>query len=181
MQRSFLMLLIGLCFTCGCASNHSIDSLQSQEQLQRLNMAVAGRKARLLLQDGTTLKVSQLNVGSEQTSFFTKDSSERRLIPTTDIVQITVKRVGRGALQGLGIGLGAGFLIGLAIAAPDTGDSVSNEVDEFFTGSITVPVLGIVAGTLAGAQVGSPQHFNFQLPPPSGEESVESSSSEPLP
>ncbi len=130
--------------------------------LAEVDRALAGRKARIELADGSTVEgAKKVEVGPETTFFQMGD--EGRQVPTTTITRITALRDRRTVL-----GFATGALIGGVVA----GLSAENERDDGLFDAVVVPFavglgagVGAGAGAALGATVGKrPERIVYEAP-----------------
>jgi uncharacterized protein YceK len=152
-MRTLLVVLIVFTLT-GCATMRVVDT-QAPSPYAEVNKATQGRVVQVQLADGRTLEATDLDVAPDVASYVDADG-QMHTVATDTIEQIRLVRHGRGALEGLGIGLmmgaASGAMVGLASGSTcDEGDLFCDP--GFF--ALAFGALGGAAGSLVGLAAGS--------------------------
>ena len=154
------MVLVVVVMVCpGCATTYLLDSEErssaAHEPIAEINERASVSRVGLSLDDGPLLIVSNLRVGPDSTSWVTASSYET--VATSSVTRVQFVNRGRGALDGLGLGLLGGVVVGGVLGAvsyngPDFFTSSRGESARFgavFLSFITVP-LGLLTGVTIG-------------------------------
>lgn len=160
------LLAVTLAFApTGCGTSRIVifNHPQGSGQVQELNERAAKHDATVILAGGETLQAASLRIDGDSTSWLDPDTREARTTETSAIEKVEFRSSGRGALNGLGIGIltGGGALALLGLAEGD--DTCPPGRWCFFQWTaeekaglygVTGGVLGGLAGLLIGAAVG---------------------------
>lgn len=143
----YLYLLFAAIAFTGCTSTRVVDT-QAPSPYAEVNEAVQGRVVQVQLADGRALQATDLDVAPDVASYVDADG-QMHTVATDRIEQIRLIQHGRGALEGIGIGLltggGGGALVGLMSA------STCGKDDWFCGPGFNAAVFGTLFGAIGGA------------------------------
>ena len=105
-----LTLLLVLIVLGGCRHTRSLDPT-------RLNARATRQPAALVLTDGQRLEARALHVAPDVTTWLDPATGAARSVPTSELASATVVDRSRGTLEGLGIGLATGAVLGTGAGA----------------------------------------------------------------
>jgi hypothetical protein len=151
----------------GCSHVHPGDPTSGSDVLDNVNSAVAGRTVEVKLRDDTELWGKNVTVGADSTCFeLVGQPSHSRTwrgpvagcIPSSDIETMTIRRQGRGALEGGTVGLMGGFALGALVGLLEPAISI-------LPAAAVVSPLGAVPGIIYGALTGSKDVYDFRRRP----------------
>ena len=143
----------------------------------RINRLARRKQVLLTLADGRALKVSSLQATPDSTSWFNKDTDRFETVATAEIQEIRFVKRGKGALQGLGLGLLTGAVLGAIVARGEV--TVNGATDEQLCGeegdpflcyyavttkaalAVSMVGLGSLLGPIVGAVLGSKEVYRF--------------------
>ena len=153
----------------GCSTLRRADSA-AVIQFSEINKQAQRARARVILTDGQQYRAFQLQVTMDSTSWFDPKTGRVRSVATGAISEITFIRKGRGALQGLGIGLVVGALSGAFLGLVHGDDPPCGESwicfrftaqQKAMIGAVSLGSLGGAVGSLTGAILGSKNRYRF--------------------
>lgn len=149
-MRCTLFVLTALVLT-GCTSTRVADP-QAPRPYTEVNEAVQGRVVQLHLADGRTLRATDLDVAPDVASYMDADG-QMHTVATDRIEQIRLTQHGRGALDGLGVGLlmggAGGAMIGFGLGSACSEDDLL--CDPGFYAAISGALFGALGGLVGGA------------------------------
>jgi len=158
------LFIISLALTLNhCTSKRLIDSANSGgASWQALNRNQG--KAEVTLKNERKILATQLQARSDSATWVNAVSGRPQTVATAEIRQIRFKKSGRGALQGLGIGLLTGATLGGIIGFASGGDppckpapnNVLDFCEAFRLSAVEKAAVGAIYLGIAGALVGSP-------------------------
>jgi hypothetical protein len=91
-----------------------------------------GKEAYIILRDGTILSGRKVEIGVDSSSCIQKYSKASVCIPQSEVKEIRTKNHGKGAIEGLGFGILAGFLVtGIALNKIDTEKGDAHTIGSF--------------------------------------------------
>jgi hypothetical protein len=158
-MKTLSRLLIFLILFSGCSTTSLVqtDHLTSDE----LNKKINGKQGLIMLTKNGEIKAKNIQVDIDTTSYIDLKTQNRNSMPTSRIVQINIKKRGKGALQGLGIGFLSGACIGsiLCIKWGDETDVPCMLVVPPFFG-----VFAMLPSTLLGTLIGSTEKYILSEP-----------------
>jgi len=179
LKKSFIILLA--LTLSHCTSKRLINPADSGDaSWQALNRNQG--KAEVTLNNDQKILATQFQARSDSATWVNAVSGRPQTVATAEIKTIRFKKSGRGALQGLGIGLLAGAAAG-AIIGLASGDDPPCETDpndafgfgrgicEAFrlsaaekaaAGAVALGIAGMLVGTPTGALIGSKEEYRFQ-------------------
>jgi hypothetical protein len=139
--------ILAVLVLAGCTSTRVVDSSAPMPYAE-VNEQAQRRTAQMQLADGRTMRATYLRVDRDSASYV-DGMGDVRSIATSRIVSVRFTRHGRGALQGIGIGLlsggGGGALVGLM-------SSTTCGKDDWFCGpGFNAAVFGVFFGAIGGA------------------------------
>ena len=163
-MRVFLVAATVLtCLLCGCANVREVDIDAGGSRLQEITENARGRVVSVELRDGRVHEVEDLSVGAETTCWKDRDRfrslsgrNEPNCVPTSEVSRVIIPRRVRGALQGAGLGLGAGAAVfGAAALVQQLSDSIAiSEGGGFLLYLIpATPVIGGAVGAAKGEDI----------------------------
>lgn len=151
----------------GCSHVHPSDPTSGTEVIGEVNRAVKGRTVDITLLDTTVLWAENVRVTADSTRFSVvgQPSYSRTWrgkpgsgLPTSEIRAISIRRHGRGALEGAAYGFASGFGAGAILGARDPWVPVRG-------GAAVIGGAGFVAGLVYGAIAGSKDVYDFTVAP----------------
>ncbi len=161
-QKSCIHLLLILSIMhVGCSSSRFIPPDSLSDELAEINKNLSGKMARIVLtKSSEKIAAKNVSVTSDSVYYVDRKAKVIKQIALSDVHEIIIAQPGKGAVQGLGVGLvGSAALIGLSYA------SVAGEFDEIVEdgpGPGIVLLYALAAGavllvftTVTGAAVGS--------------------------
>jgi len=139
--------ILAVLVLAGCTSTRVVDSSAPMPYAE-INEQAHHQAAQVQLADGHTMRATRLRLDADSASYVDKVGAVRS-IATSRIVSVRFTRHGRGALQGIGIGLlsggGGGALVGLM-------SSTTCGKDDWFCGpGFNAAVFGVFFGAIGGA------------------------------
>lgn len=130
-----------------------------------INKAAAGKLASMTLTNGQVLSGKGLQMAMDSTFWLDKATGRKQSIATSEIGKVVIKKRGRGALEGLGIGILTGAVTGALIGFA-SGDDDPKTVflpltaeEKALGGGIVLGGAGGLLGLPIGAAVGSKDKF----------------------
>jgi hypothetical protein len=165
MKARYVIIIALAVFTSRCTHIRHVQSFEG------INKAAAGKHARMTLTNGRVLSGKDLQVAIDSTFWLDSATGRKQFIATLEIGKVVVKKRGRGALEGLGMGALAGAVIGFALGddppcEPDPNDlfGIGQGLCETFRLSAGEKALigaggGGLWGLAIGALVGSKDKF----------------------
>ena len=163
--------------TTGCSRTHqlTVDENWQTDQLRELNEKAAKKRVTLTLATGRQVQAEALRMDPETVTWLDPQTRETRSAPSGDVFSVSYKSHGRGALEGLGIGMLAGVLIGAPLAyssgddppcARDSWLCIRFDADEKATmGGIGGAGLGSLLGLLIGVGTGGTEEYLLKRQP----------------
>jgi hypothetical protein len=143
----YMYLLVVITASAGCTSTRVVDT-QAPSPYVEVNEAVQGRVVQVQLADGRTLRATDVDLAPDVASYVDADG-QMHTVATDKIEQIRLTQHGRGALEGIGIGLliggAGGAMVGLASV------SACNEGDLFCDPGFYAIAFGALFGAIGGA------------------------------
>ena len=129
----------------------------------KLNRLARGKVATVLLADGRELKVGTLQVTPDSTSWLDPETGRFESVATAEIQEMRFVRHGKGALEGLGMGLLVGAVVGGALGASARceGWCFVSQGELALIGGAVLGGIGALVGAPIGAAVGSKEIFHF--------------------
>jgi hypothetical protein len=109
MKPRYIIIIALAVFTSRCTHLRQVQSFDE------INKVAAGKPARVTLTDGRVLSGKGLQMATDSTSWLDSTTGRKQSIVTTEIDKVVIKKRGRGALEGLGMGVLAGAVIGFAL------------------------------------------------------------------
>ncbi|MGH7456723.1 MAG: hypothetical protein ACRENG_35570 [bacterium] len=160
-RHYFFMILIVALY--GCTSSRLINPRNSAD-LAKISIK-PDQKVRVTMSNGHWFIGSNLQVTPDSTRFFV--GRQFLSVANSEVKEITHVRRGKGALQGLGLGLLTGTAVGgiIGIAAYKPCDNCFIDFGPGFSlmaGSALGILLGGPFGALIGADIGSKSKYQFQ-------------------
>jgi len=139
------LFMLAVCLI-GCTSSYTIHETTASDHrtYSQLNEELRGRSATIVLKAGENIPVENVEVTMDSTSWSDSKLKENHIIPNSMILKIIIKDRGRGAIDGLHVGVFGGLaIIGAVLLGGSWGD---NNMQWYYAGAM--PVLG--AGMGAG-------------------------------
>ena len=159
-----LMLTVML---VGCTHNYTVR-LRSSEDYASLNQRALRKQAIVTLMDGQKLTPNMLRFDPDSTSWFDPNTQRVIAVQTAEVSNVRFVRRGKGAAEGLGIGLLGGGLFGAVIGFASGDDETDcfplclTAKEKAVLGGIVLGVIGGVLGTLAGVSSGSRDNYHIE-------------------
>ena len=153
-----LMPLLG-----GCSHRAVLRVPGPADEFRAANGVLAGRSAEVRTQDGQIHNWFDVKIAADSMYGLIKDATpERASVATTALAEITVKRHGRGALEGLAIGLVAAGVLGFAVGPNEDDDCFA--CPRFDRGEVAAlsAAGGALWGLAIGAIRGARYHYSFE-------------------
>lgn len=142
----YMHLLVVITALAGCTSARVVDT-QAPSPYAEVNEAAQDRVVQVHLADGRTLHATDLDLTPDVASYVDADG-QMHTVATDAIEQVAFVQGGRGALDGLGIGLlmggAGGAMVGLASG------STCNEDDLFCDPGFYAAAFGALFGAIGG-------------------------------
>jgi hypothetical protein len=136
----------------------------------RVSEKIAGHKATVTLTNGAQFEAQGVLVALDSVSWLDPQTDELRTVPTAEVWEIHIISHGKGALEGLGIGLLTGALTGAALGASDGDDPPGwfsmTAAQKAKGGAVVLGGLGALVGPTVGAGVGHRDVYRFDAPRP---------------
>ena len=144
-----LPLLVGVLLAAtGCTSTHQVS--KHSDGYSRITEKVTGKTVRVFLQNGQTMRLSNLYVGANSTKG-TLAQGERKRFPTSELRKIEVVDHGTGFFQGAGLGLGSGLGSTLLLAMnQDSGFKRDLAIIVGLAASVPMGLVGGIIGKIKG-------------------------------
>lgn len=163
---SLCVLLLAL-LTTGCAQTRTVGSTAGVETtFQELNARTATRKATVQLDSGKHYSARALRLTSDSAAWFDSARGVQMSVPTSSVTRIRIARSGRGALQGLRIGVGVGASIGALISAESHEPNlVLSKGSAALIGGALFGGAGLLIGSAVGMRTGR-DVYHLDAPPP---------------
>jgi len=178
--QSLPVLLVAL-MGAGCANTIAAYRPLSESATAEINETLDGRSAKVMLAEGKQIagqpiEAREVRVGIDTARWLepsTDESWRPTAVPTTALKSISVRRHGRGALDGLGLGTLSGAIVG-AVAGAAASRPCANETEmpcfgagiAAIGGGILGFASGALVGSIIGAIVGHRTLLDFDPPPP---------------
>lgn len=154
-----VVLLIVLVATTGCTRTRALSTAPSAGTLSEINQRAENSVAEVTLFTGEQAQAHRLHIAPDVATWVTEGGAVRS-VPSSEIMAVEFESEGRGALEGLGLGVvigaGSGALLGLIDQSNGSSDpsSGSDEFISFDLGSSFAVAGGIVLGGVWGGLVG---------------------------
>ncbi|MCK4679977.1 hypothetical protein KAT82_02535, partial [bacterium] len=151
----------------GCSHVHPSDPTSSADVVNEVNRVVKSRTVDITLLDTKELWAENVRVTADSTWFDVvgRPSHSRpwqldigRGVPTSEIGAISIRRHGRGALEGAAVGFLIGAVPGMIVG---TRDPYATPV----IGGVVFGVIGLAVGFVWGAIAGSKDVYDFTKAP----------------
>jgi hypothetical protein len=151
----------------GCSHVHPSDPTSAGDAVDEVNRGVSGRTVDITLMDATELWAEGVRVTADSTwlTVVGQPSYARtwrgkagRGLPTSEIRAISIRRHGRGAIEGAVYGFLWGFAAGATLGTRDPWVPVAG-------GGAVIGGIGFVTGLLYGAIAGSKDVYDFTEAP----------------
>jgi len=94
MRISVLLAVASLLVLAGCSARHI--PLSDPDSLQSANATLSGAEVEMRLSDGRTSVVTDVQFGEDEVSWTNLWSGERVSVPPDDVIDVRLKRPGRG-------------------------------------------------------------------------------------
>ena len=157
-------------FVLGCSTTLVARRPLSEAALAEVNTAIAGRNARVMatgVAEAGPLGRKDVKVTASTTEWLERPSAadpwRPRSVPTAALWMIAVRQPGRGALEGLGLGLLAGAVVGAIVGGAGSRGEIPGPVG----GGIGVGVgafTGLLIGAVLGGGIGHRKTVEFESP-----------------
>lgn len=159
MKPREVMIIALAVFTSQCTHIRQVHSFDD------INKAAAGKPASMTLTNGRVLSGKGLEVAIDSTFWLDSVTGRKQSIATSEVGKVVIKKRGRGALEGLGIGILTGAVTGAVIGFA-SGDDDPKTVflpltaeEKALGGGIVLGAAGGLLGLPIGAAVGSKDKF----------------------
>jgi len=149
----FISLMLTIMFV-GCTHNSTVR-LRSSVDYALWNKRTLRKQPVVTLMDGQKHTANNLRFDPDSTSWVDPNTQRVIAVPTAEVSNVRIVSFGKGALEGLGLGLSIGALTGGLIGTTTSGDTGSGI--QYSTGSrigIAATGLGLIGG-LIGLIIGS--------------------------
>lgn len=134
--------------------------------LGELNSKIKDKEAIIVLKDEQELIGKDIKISPDSTFWIDQDTENNKSMITSDISSIITKNRGQGAIEGLGLGILCGGVIGAAIGYGSGDDPYQWDQPIRFTAEDKALILGVglggiagLLGMLSGAAAGSNDKF----------------------
>ncbi len=152
----------------GCIHNYTVRPTSSADYAS-LNQHALRQQAIVTLLDGRAFYADKLQFAPDSTSWLDPNTRSVMAVHTTKVSDVRFVRRGRGALEGLGIGLLGGVLTGalIGLAGGDEPEDfgclpVCTAKAKAFFGGITFGAIGGLIGLPIGAMAGSKDVYHIE-------------------
>ncbi|KAA3620111.1 MAG: hypothetical protein DWQ05_05120 [Calditrichaeota bacterium] len=149
MVRHFLLIII-LAFLAGCTHSRQFSNYD------QLNSILEDKIVKLEMKDGSRLRVENLQISPDSTSWQEPKTGSKRLATGTEKVhKILIIDRGKGAAEGLGFFMAVGFGLGIAgfLDGDDPPGFFSFRAEEKFMVGFLAG--GIIPGVVLGIPIGA--------------------------
>ena len=162
MKTLYILIIITVVFVSNCTH------VRRPFTFDDVNKAGIGKKTYIALTSGRVFNGKSIRITHDSTSWLDFRTDDTQSISTSQIKSIIVKKSGRGALEGFGIGVLSGAVIGAVIGFL-SGDDDPQTVFMPYTAEEKALGYGVVLGGAGGllgvpigAAVGSKDKFVFE-------------------
>lgn len=167
-----LLLLATLLLATGCTHQQPLR-LDEVGRLARFNAQATEQIAVVTLSDGETHSARSLQVTPDLTSWIDPGSNAVMSVPTHDVADVRLRDRGKGALDGLGLGVVIGGLTGAVIGLASGDDDPDllfafKASEKAMVGGIGLGLLGGIVGLVVGGVAGSEEVYQIDRGPQSG-------------
>lgn len=157
MTKSVFTAILFILALSGCAQTNMIEKGQTTGDYYRnVNEQCQGGDAVLTLQDSSSFKVYNVNVGPDTTSWMDIADGKIKSVQTSNVYSIKVKDRTAGFLYGLGWGLLCGAVAGRAYGYATDPQELNGGPA---LGLVGGAVVGLCAGSFIGVVLGQPSYF----------------------
>ena len=167
--RKITCLAFILLWGIGCTHTH-ILAPEEPGSYASLNERAAQQGTHVMLADGQRFSAAALQMTPDWTSWIDPASGSVMNVATSEVAAVQFNRHGRGAWEGLGLGLLSGAVTGAAIGFADGDDEsgflTSTAEEKALGGGILLGGAGGLLGLLVGAAVGSKDVYLPEPPYP---------------
>jgi len=161
----FGMIVILAFILWGCTHTRHLSQIENSDEIEQINRLGVGKESKIIPHLGETITALDIHVHADQTYFLNVNSRQKDSITTSEIREIHFKRSGKGALEGLGIGLLFGATTGVVggfLSGDDDPGWFAMTAEEKATGlGIIGGIGGGILGLPIGAATGSREIFVF--------------------
>ena len=153
------LFLVLSCLVTGCIHNHTLNSTTS-DNYKSLTEQSRHRKAIIVLKNGRLYYAEKLRLEPDSTLWIDAYAKSAQAAKTSEVAHVRFTRRGKGALEGLGLGLLGGAVSGAILGFTD-GDEPSDSwwpwtaEEKAIIGGIFFGGMGGLTGILIGAIAGS--------------------------
>ena len=159
MIKSIFIPLLFILTLSGCANTVRIEKEQTtDEYYMSINKKCEKEYVVLALQDKVPLRVYNVNVGIDSTTWMDITNGKYKTVQTSNVYSVQVTDRAGGALTGLGYGTLGGALAGAAYVSAVTGPTSHPGFSVIF-GAIGGALVGAIAGPVLGVTIGKPSYF----------------------
>lgn len=164
MKNLIYILLIALFLISGCSHTYVLDKESPNEFIEKVNKKTKRKKGVIRTKDGEKNKGKEITVTVDSSSWIDMKTSYYKTIANSELNQIILNDHGKGALEGLGLGILSGFITGFGIGYLSYSEhgNFFDRKDDYAT--ITGTALGLLGGFLGligGAAGGAKEIFMF--------------------
>ena len=167
MNQRYAIIIAATIITSGCTH------LRTFKTYDDINTVAKDRKGQIILINGRGHAGRDFHLANDSTHWRDLDTNKAQSISTSQIQEISIKKSGRGAWEGFGLGLLAGAVSGVVIGFVSGDDPGANEpgLQNLFANTAGEKALGygVVFGGLGGlvglpvgAATGSKDKFVLQ-------------------
>ncbi len=155
MKTQYWMIIVLAVFTSRCTHIRNFSTLND------VNKVAQGKKASITLTSGQVFAAKDIQASRDSTFWLDFETNQKQSIAAAEISHVVIKKSGRGAWEGFGIGFLVGSVTGALIGFA-SGD------DEFLEVTAEEKALGYgllfgggggLLGSFVGAKVGSKDKF----------------------
>jgi hypothetical protein len=163
---TILLTLVGFVaavLLLGCSHTYVLNKESPNEFVELINKKTKNKKAVIQARDGKKYDAEQILLFKDSTSWIDPTIHSYKERSNSELNQIILNNHGKGALEGLGVGLLSGFASGYVFGYA-TYSEHGNFLDRPSTATITGIALGSLGGFLGligGAAAGAKEIFMF--------------------
>src|SRR5512140_581179 len=165
MKAIMVSSIFTMLFLTGCSTTYYIWDEREEFRDARENLHLSRSTVRLL--NGKEISLDSTVLQSSSIAGVTTEGGERQELPLSQVQEISITHVGRGAWRGAKGGLLAGTSIGLMLGA---GMSVGGFLeprtreDAFLLGGAAGALTGLIFGPIAGMAFLSTEYYQSMAP-----------------
>lgn len=162
MKTRYIVIISAIIFVSNCTH------IRRPFLFDDINKAGIGKKVGITLTNGCVFNGKSIQITHDSTSWLDSNTKNTQSIATSQIKSTVLKKSGRGALEGLGLGILSGAITGALIGFV-SGDDDPQTVFLPYTAEEKAVGYGVVLGAAGGllglpigAAVGSKDKFLFE-------------------